>query len=186
MSARRSGRELIFLVGIASLLGCLVFAPTFETVKEGYGYGLRVTARITFVFFLLAYIARPMVVLFRKGQWLVRHRRYLGVMAALSHTVHFGYVLLYFAATGEALEVTTIIFGGLGFVFFWIMALTSNDASVRALGMWWKRLHRTGMHYNWLIFAQTYLFTPWGIAVALAAGGLRLAARIKQRRTRRP
>lgn len=26
------------------------------------------------------------------------------------------------------------------------MALTSNDASKRLLGRWWKRLHRVGLH----------------------------------------
>ena len=181
MTAERSGRELIFLVGITALLGSLILAPTYETVHEGYGYGLRVTARVTFAFFMLAYVARPLVRLFATGRWLVRHRRYLGLMAALSHTVHFGYVLLYFYSVDEVVDLGTKILGGLGFVLFWLMALTSNDAAVRKLGPWWKRLHLFGMHYNWLIFLVTYLASWWALPLVLAGGGLRLAAWFKAR-----
>ncbi len=178
------GRELVFAAGAALLLGSLLFAPQYEAVVDAYGYGLRVTARITLAFFGLAYIARPLVQLFGFGQWLVRQRRYLGIMAAVSHTVHFVYVVLYLDVSNEPLVLVTGVFGGLGFVFFWLMALTSNNASMRALGVWWRRLHKTGMHYIWGIFFVTYLFSAWGTAAVVAIAALRLAAFVVVRRRR--
>ena len=47
--------------------------------------------------------------------------------------------------------------GGLAYAKIYLMALTSNDASQRALGKGWKWLHRIGIHYIWLIFAISYL-----------------------------
>ena len=73
------------------------------------------------------------------------------------HTVHFGYVVVFVQDSGEPLDATTLVFGGLGFVFFWLLAASSNDLSVRRLGVNWKRLHRFGMHYLWFIFAFTFL-----------------------------
>ena len=180
--ADRSGRELIFLSGLAALLGVLIFAPETEDVLEGYGYALRVTARVTMVFFLLAYVARPLVQLFGVGRWLVRQRRYLGLMAALSHTVHFGYVLLYEVSNEFPLDLITWTFGGLAFVLLWAMAATSNDILQKGMGAWWRRLHRFGMHYVWLIFVQTAMFSPFSLALLLGAAGLRLGAFVKSRR----
>ena len=92
--------------------------------------------------------------------------------------------MLYFRQTGEVIEVVTIIFGGLAYVLFALMALTSNAASMRWLGPWWSRLHTFGMHYIWIIFTQSWLGAalenPWywpGVVVAAAGLVLRLSAR---------
>ena len=37
-----------------------------------------------------------------------------------------------------------------------LMALTSNDASQRLLGAWWKRLHTVGAYWIWFVFALTF------------------------------
>lgn len=179
----RPGRELIFLATGVALAASLLLAPDYPVAKDYYGYGLRVTARIAFIFFMLAYVARPLVQVTGNGQWLVRNRRYLGLAAALAHTVHFGYIVLYFRETGEAIEAITIIFGGLAFVLFWLMSLTSNAPSMRALGVWWKRLHTFGMHWIWIIFFQSWvggaIEVPWQwafVALSLSGLGLRIAA----------
>ena len=122
------------------------------SLREELGYGLRVSARLAFAALLIAYIARPWRQLTGGGRWLLRHRRYFGLAAALTHTVHFGYIVALFVLTDEVLEVTTAIFGGLAYVLIWIMALTSNRASQRRLGANWARLHRFAMHYLWLVF----------------------------------
>ena len=127
------------------------------------------------------------------GRWLLRHRRYFGLAAALIHTVHFAYIAALFALTDEVLEVTTAVFGGLAYVLIWVMALTSNRASQRRLGASWVRLHRFGMHYLWLVFMQAFA----GVAIAngdplyvtIAAAGLvalmlRIAASLRYRFSR--
>src|SRR5262249_56910 len=111
-------------------------------------------------FFLCAYVARSLHALAPTAvsTYLLRARRQFGLAAALAHTVHFGFVVLLFETVASATtNVVTVVFGGLGFVVYWAMAATSNDASVRALGPNWKRLHRFGMHYLWFIYFVTFL-----------------------------
>ncbi|NJN50461.1 MAG: hypothetical protein HC809_00345 [Gammaproteobacteria bacterium] len=152
---------------------------------------VRETAYVSTTFFLLAYWARPLLVVTGNAvaRGLVRVRRQIGLAAALAHTVHFGAVVSLFRFTGESVDPVTFIFGGLGFVMFWVMALTSNDASVRVLGATWKHIHRFGIHYIWIIFMQTYLgdvarSPVYWVFVALLGGGLvlRIALYARSRR----
>ncbi len=183
-------REVVIGSSALLLVGSYLLMPE---QADAIGYMLRVTARIAFAFLLLAYVARPLVVLTGYGRWLVRQRRYLGLAMALAHTVHFGYVVAFFVSSGEPLEWITIVFGGLAFVLMWLMAATSNNVSVRRLGKSWKRLHAFGLHYLWLIFMQSFvgrvfvddpdmIYLLLSIA-GLAALVLRIAAYFVSRRT---
>jgi DMSO/TMAO reductase YedYZ heme-binding membrane subunit len=118
------------------------------------------------------------------GRWLVLHRRYLGLAAAFAHTVQFGYIVLYTGASADGIDPVTLVAAGGAFVFLWLMALSSNDFAVRRLGRWWKRLHRVGIHYLWVVFVYTFggiaLFAPWYwsfVAVGIAGLLLRVIAR---------
>lgn len=179
------GRWLIFFAVGALLAVGLGSSPTYDAPLDAYGYGLRVTARISFTFFMLAYLARPLQDLFGAGGWLLRHRRYLGLAAAFAHTVHFAYIVLHTSASGKGVDPVTVLAGGGAFVLLWLMALTSNDLAVRALGRWWKRLHRIGIHYVWAIFVYTFagaaLFAPW-YWLFVAIGGAGLLMRVIARR----
>jgi len=131
----------------------------YEGYEDYLRFMVRETAYVSTSFFLLAYVARPLREVVG-AEWtgaLVRLRRRLGIAAALAHTVHFAAVVSLLRFTGEAVDPVTLVLGGLGFLVFWLLALTSNDASVRALGANWKRLHRFGVHYLWFIFFVTYL-----------------------------
>ncbi|WP_246660434.1 ferric reductase-like transmembrane domain-containing protein [Nitratireductor sp. XY-223] len=99
-------------------------------------------------FMIIAMLITPLRMLFPKARfltWLARRRRYLGVAAfcyALFHTV------LYIADLGS-LRLILAEFTALGiwtgwaaFALFIVLAATSNDASQRALMLWWKRLQR--------------------------------------------
>jgi len=146
--------------------------------------GARLTARATFVFFLMAYLARPVWERFRwqGAAWALRNRRWLGFAAALSHSVHLAYVVAGQYAGNDPLDIVTLLGGGLGFLLFWLMGITSNDTALRGLGNGWGWLHRTGMHYLWFIFILTYAGAATSnpmlvVFVVLLAGGalLRLA-----------
>ena len=77
---------------------------------------------------------------------LQRRRRYIGIAA-------FGYALLhtlfYIREIGSLelilleLEELSLLVGWIGFFALLLLAATSNDASVRKLGRWWKRLQMT-------------------------------------------
>lgn len=153
---RKAGRMLILSLVVLVVCAALLLGPTLAEPGDYLGYALRVTAWISFSFFITAYVAGPLRKVLSGPSWLVVNRRYLGLAAAFAHTVHFGYVAEYVRTTSEVVELATYIGGGLAFVLFWLMALTSNDLSVRWLGSGWKILHRFGMHYIWFVFALTF------------------------------
>jgi sulfoxide reductase heme-binding subunit YedZ len=90
----------------------------------------------------------PLSMLFRgQGwiQWLVRRRRAFGVAGFLYAALH----LFFYIADMETLENVLAEIGALGiwtgwaaFFLFLALALTSNDASMRALKKGWKKLQR--------------------------------------------
>ena len=111
-----------------------------------------------------------------RTRWLMLNRRYLGLQLAASHALHLAFILLLYAR-GELGEVgvTTLYGGGWGYVLLFAMALTSNDASLRALGSAWRQLHRLGLNTLWVIFTLSYLPqsdsppTRWVIFLGLLA-----------------
>ena len=151
------------LVGLTAVVMIVSAAFMPSSNEDAIGYMLRVTARLAFVFLMLAYIARPLGQLVSSGlihdtsRWLLKRRRHLGLSMALAHTVHFGYVVALFVVLDMPLEWITIVFGGLAFVLMWLMAATSNRFSMVRLGKNWKRLHTFGLHYLWIIFMQSFI-----------------------------
>ncbi len=181
-------RNAILLVAVGLTCGLLLLHPPQFTSAEYLSYALRVTAYLSFAFFILAYVAQPIRQLFGGTRWLVRNRRYLGLAAAFAHTIHFGYVAVYVAADVEAVDAATLVLGGLAFALYWLMAATSNNASQRLLGSWWGRLHTFGMHYIWIVYAVTFsggvgssIFSTLFFIDCLLALGLRIWAGARRR-----
>jgi len=152
----------------------------------------RWTARVSFSFFVAAFTASALVRLAPNPVFgsLLRNRRYLGLNFALAHLVHLAALAAFFRLSGEQPEVVTLVFGGLAFVLVAILAATSNDRSVRALGRNWRRLHLVGVWYLWVIFTYTWLGQAlnhgglyWPIlAIAIAAALLRFLPWLRGRR----
>ena len=174
-----NGPPLAIAVSALTLLASAGWIVAGGTEVANVSAWVRATAWGSALFFLMTFVARPLHQLRRSAQsgWLLRNRRYLGVSAAFIHFVHFigvVWVLRAFADEGYAADALTLIFGGFGFVVYFAMGLTSNDASVARLGREnWKRLHTYGSYYVWFI----YSFTLFGSAVSgRAAAALLLAA----------
>ena len=120
-------------------------------------------------FTIFALMLTPLMMLFPRSnaiRWLLRRRRYLGVAA-------FGYALLhtlaYLVNTGSPnaafaeITRTAIWIGWIAFVLFVPLALTSNAASVRALGRRWKWLQRLVYPAALLTAAHWFFLTyQWG------------------------
>lgn len=90
-------------------------------------------------------------------RWLRANRRYLGVAS-------FGYTLLHLAVFMVKTNLTRfiatftryeILLGWLGFAVMLAMAITSNDRSVRTLGLNWKRLQR------WVYLGAALVLAHW-------------------------
>lgn len=154
----------------------------------------RYTARASFALFLIPYTASSLLRLWpgEVTKALMRCRRQWGLGFALAHTVHLGALAWYNIAILHMPSVQTLLGGGLAYALMFAMAATSNAASVRAMGIWWKRLHTLGIHWLWFIFAFSYfgrIFDParmqQGVilfSLCIAALGLRIAVRFRARR----
>ncbi len=170
--------------------------------SDGLQHFTRYTARFAFLIFIVAFSAGALAQLFPsdRTRWLRRNRRYIGLSFALAHFIHLGALTGFFISIGETPDIVTIVGGGLAYIFISLMALTSNDWSVKKLGpVVWRRLHLVGSYYIWAIFMNSYLGRiareappePRIIFIAtaalgFAALGLRIAAWTKRRRRAAP
>lgn len=185
----------------AALIATLSFG-LWGLGSDGFLHVTRYTARLAFLIFIIAFAAGALAQLFPSDgtRWLRRNRRYIGLSFALAHFIHLFALTGFFISIGEVPDIVTIIGGGLAYVFVTLMALTSNDWSVRRLGpVLWRRLHLIGSYYIWAIFMNSYLNriaseTPpepriifiATAALGFAALGLRIAAWVKKRRKSAP
>lgn len=144
----------LILGGGTALAGWLVGASPAEQAL----LAARWTARAALPLFLVAYIASSLLRLWpgEITRALVRRRRQWGLGFALAHSIHLG-ALLHNILNFDSRPLPTLLGGGLAYLLIYAMAATSNDASMRLLGKWWKRLHSFGIHYIWLIFTLSYL-----------------------------
>jgi DMSO/TMAO reductase YedYZ heme-binding membrane subunit len=180
----------------AQLLISALLIGSLGTVESTVSLWVRLTAWMSASLFLLAFTARPLRQFWKADitRWMLKNRRYVGVSAAFAHFIHLlGILWLFNGFAGDATEPVspvTLVFGGLGFVFYFAMGLTSNDASVKKLGLAnWKRLHTFSGYYVWFIFAFTFLggasaghiISILFLADFVAALALRIAARFKKR-----
>ena len=176
-----------FLWLILALPG-LWLAGRWQFTPDAYGYGHAIADSGDWAAWLLlvTLAVTPVRLLFRKSavaKWLARHRRDLGVASffyALLHT------LVYLWKKGSLERVVAemdegfILAGWLAFALFLPLAITSNDASMRALKRSWKTLHRlvypaavlTFLHWVWSAFDPTTAWIHVGILAAIE--GLRI------------
>ena len=192
------GWSIVGAVAIALILGITVEAMTAVAPADGVRGIVRMTARISFALFALAFTASASWHFWPNAltRWQMRSRRHLAVAFALSQTV---YVIALFSLgqidpveLAAETNVATWIIGGLAFVFTILMALTSFESSTQlASPRAWSALHTIGSYYIWLIFASYYfsraVIIPAYIPVAVLGAAilvLRLAARFSKTRAR--
>ena len=177
----------------AMSLGFL-FAIGWDT--EGFRMVIRATARTSLVLFLAAFAASAVVKLWPGPvtRWLRRNRRQLGLGFAMSHFIHaLAIIALWKTDPGTFWVLTnpkSIATGGTAYVFIALLAATSFDRMVKAMGpKAWARLHWWGV---WIV-ALSFIFTNgkripvsgWyalPVALVLAVIVLRVGAGRKQRR----
>lgn len=146
-----------------------------------YGELIHASGDLAAKLLIITLAVTPLRLMFAKARWplwLLRRRRDLGVAS-------FGYALLHTVAYLErkaslALIAQEAADPGLwtgwaaGFIFA-LLAITSNNVSVRGLGRWWKRLHRlvylgaalTFAHWALTAFDPVPAFLHIGVLVLL-------------------
>ena len=154
------------LIGAAALgLGVMVAAIVYGHAQDtnAVRFAIRVTARTSLAFFLIAFAAGPLLRL-RPGRltgWLVRHRRAFGLSFALSHAVHLTMIALLYRLDRSLFwtltNPVTVTSGIVAYGFIAVMAATSLDRLRRAMGpRLWRGVHLAGGWYIWISFAIAF------------------------------
>ena len=174
-------------LAIAAMCGLMLLV--LGAGEEGWRAVIRLTAKTSLALFTAAFIASSVRVLWQTPttKWMLANRRYLGVSFAASHAIHLVAIIVVLRLVPDfPINQTTLIGGGLAYVFLAAMTATSFDRTAAWLGpRKWKLLHRTGMYYCWFIFFFSYapraavestVYLPF-VIVLLGSLGLRIAAR---------
>ena len=151
----------------------------------------RYSAHLAFVFLLLAFSASTLKAVVNNAQTrgLVRYRRQLGLGFASAHTFHLVALILFLGnLEGYSVDASVAV-AGFGYVVTALLAITSNDYSVRQLGpSKWKQFHTVGisilMLYFFVAFSGRLLtnFAPiYAVYVALIATAVVAKLRVKRR-----
>ncbi len=126
-----------------------------------YGEVIHVSGEFSARLLILTLAVTPLRLMFGNARWpiwLLHRRRYFGVASflyALLHTVVYlqkKAALALVLQEGASFDMWS---GWLAFCIFLLLAITSNDASVRRLQRTWKKLHR------WVYLAALLSFTHW-------------------------
>ena len=155
--------NISLLIALISMICGFVMISIKGCNDNGIHSSIRVTARISFIFFSLAFTASSLKKIF-KGQFyesLLKNRRYIGLGFAGSHFIHLGFIIFASINLEEFSKdqgMTQWISGGIAYVFITLMALTSTDKMVKNLGFKkWKKLHLIGSYIIFFVFAMSYL-----------------------------
>ena len=151
----------------------------------------RYSAHLAFLFLLLAFSASTLKAVVNNAQTrgLVKYRRQLGLGFATAHTFHLVALILYLSnLEGYSVDATVAV-ASFGYVVTALLALTSNDCSVRRLGpAKWKQLHTIGISILLLYFLVAFSgrlltnFTSiYAVYVALIATAVAVKLRVKFR-----
>jgi hypothetical protein len=123
---------------------------------------LRLTARLSFVFFWPAYVGRAIAIQFggRFGVF-ARHGREFGLAYASAQLVHFGLVVWSIRISHRTAVEGVMPFFAIGIVWTYVLALFSVDRIRNALGPGFSRiLHTIGLEYIALVFFTDFVLAP--------------------------
>ncbi len=151
---------LLIAAALAAMTGGMILAD--QAGVEGVRLAIRATARTSLALFLCAFAASALFKLWPgdASRWLLRNRRWFGLGFAFSHLLHAGAIFLLYRfhpdIFGQLVQPSTFVSGGLAYLFIALLAATSFDRAVAALGPKnWKRLHRLGIWFLWISFLVT-------------------------------
>ncbi len=133
----------------------------YRTGDMFYGEVVHVSGELSARLLILTLAVTPLRLLFANARWpawLLHQRRYFGVasfMYALLHTVVYIQKKASLSLIWQEAMSFNMWSGWLAFCIFLLLAITSNDASVRRLMRTWKKLHR------WVYPAALLVFAHW-------------------------
>lgn len=158
----RTGRTVAVL-SLLVLLWSLAVLWVAPDPVQGIRMVIRLTARTSLVFFLVAFLASTLARQWPspRTRWLLLHRRAFGLAFAASHAIHLAAIVAFArmdtAGFSQQTSVGNYVSGGLGYLFIVLLAATSWDGAVQWLGAQrWRLLHTVGVYYIWISFMVTF------------------------------
>ena len=194
-SSRKNFTILAAVAAASTLLAWAVIALNGFS-DDSLRIALRLSARISFMLFLVIFVARPLAQLFPGPltRTLLRERRSLGIAFGTNHIVHLALIACRFTAFPELeYPVSSGIVGGTAYLLILLMLITSFDGPTRAIGSKaWRVLHKTGLYFVGFVFITTLLpdegdpfFTferAWFVVLTVIALVIRMTAWFAQRK----
>lgn len=189
-SSMPGGMALFFWFAVALAVAATALIALLPDLVEAVRLVIRTTARISLALFLAAFLASTLMQVWpaEVTRWMVVNRRWLGLSFAWSHLVH-ALAIVALVRLDPALFWTlsnpvSVAGGSICYVFIALLAATSFDRMVRALGpRRWARLHRTGIWIVWLVFmisnAKRIPISAWyalPCVILIGAAAARLAS----------
>jgi hypothetical protein len=138
-----------------------VILGTLGAGAKGTDVALAATARLSFLFFWIAYAGSPLAALFgRTFQPIKQRTREFGLAFASAHLIHIGLVA-WLCLIGAAPAVSTFAFFGIALFWTYLLALFSIDRLNQALNpkIWWL-VRAVGLNYIAYAFAVDFLNHP--------------------------
>lgn len=154
------------IVKIITLFSILLFLSIFHLKgfnEESNRIVIRLTARISGILFCLAFGASAFHSWSKNSfsWWIFMNRKFWGISFAIMHLVHLAFLVLlqqYFHPVFEQAATTSLLSGGLAYLFLVLMLLTSFPSFAKKISKQnWKILHSYGGYWIWLIFIISYL-----------------------------
>lgn len=177
----------------AGVLASFAFLNAVGTDEENVREVLRLTARASFVIFLVAFVARPahQVFVTHFTSRLLRRRRLIGIAFAGMHTAHLLFIFYRVQISEDFALVASNIPGAFVYLLIYALFATSFNSTTRMLGpRRWKILHSLGIWVIFIAFTQreiprsleTAESANWILtALAVTALLLRALPRLKKR-----
>jgi len=146
-------------------LPILLYAAFFFFIgfnENGTRAAIAWSAKISIILFCLAFTASAAHLRIRNSLsfWWMMNRKYFGISFAINHLLHLGFLVILqqvFHPVFDLAASTSLMAGGMAYLFVFLMLLTSFEAFSKYLSRKnWKLLHTIGGYWIWMIFMSTY------------------------------
>jgi hypothetical protein len=130
--------------------------------EQGTGVALRLTGRLSFVFFWPAYTGAALAALFGpRFRILAQHGREFGLAYASAHLVHVGLVTHLVLMSAQPITKAIMPFFAVGVVWTYVLAFCSLERVNELFDASWLRaLRNIGLEYLALVFFADFVLLP--------------------------
>jgi methionine sulfoxide reductase heme-binding subunit len=155
--------QIVNLIVICALILFLMFLWTAGFTEEGIRLIIRWSAKISVSSFCIAFVASGFHRWIQNSFsfWVLMNRKYFGISFAILHLIHLaalGVLQYYFHPVFERAATTSLLAGGMAYLFLILMLLTSFKRFSKLLSKkQWILLHTIGGYWIWGIFFSSYI-----------------------------